>query len=153
MSTPQEIYAVVKPELAALAGPLFEQSEKLLRERGGFLPHAAVLSVEGRVALVGAMSNSVKGFANSKYILPKLYDGLRAMAHERPLLAIGVAENVALTMEDGSPTQAIKVHIEHSQGLTLAFFLPFLEERPGEFAFGVSFSSFEQPEINAWQFD
>jgi hypothetical protein len=153
MNTPQELYTAVKTELAALAGPLFERSEKLLRERGHFLPHAAVLSAEGKVALVGAMCSSSSGKANPETILPMLYNGLRAMAHERPLLAIGVAESVTVNMEDGSPTQAIKVHIEHSEGLTLAFFLPFLEEAPGEFAFGASFSSFEPAEISAWQLD
>lgn len=153
MNTPQELYTAVKTELAALAGPLFERSEKLLRERGHFLPHAAVLSVEGKVALVGAMCSSANGNANAEQILPMLHNGLRAMAHERGLLAIGVAENVTVSMDDGSPTQAIKVLIEHSQGLTLAFFLPYLEEGPGEYAFGASFSSFESPEINAWQFD
>jgi hypothetical protein len=153
MSTPQELYAAVKPELAALAGPLFERSEKLLRERGHFLPHAAVLSVEGKVALIGAMCSSTNGVANAEHILPMLYNGLRDMAHERGLLAMAVAEDVTVSLEDGTPTRAIKVHVEHSQGLTLAFFLPYLEEGPGEYAFGTSFSSFETPEINAWQFD
>lgn len=153
MNTPQEIYATVKPELAALAGPLFERSEKLLRERGDFLPHAAVLTTEGKVALVGAMCSSSNGNANAAQILPMLYNGLRAMAHERDLLAIGVAENVAVGLDDGSATQAIKVLVEHSQGLTIAFFLPYSEEGAGEYAFGASFSSFESPEIGAWRFD
>jgi hypothetical protein len=153
MNSPQELYTAVKTELASLAGPLFERSEKMLAERGDFLPHAAVLSAEGRVALVGAMCSSSNGLANSESIRPMLYQGLRSMAQERALSAIAVAENVAVDLDDGTVTQAIKVFIEHCQGLTLAFFLPYVEEGPGQYAYGASFSSFETPEINAWQID
>jgi hypothetical protein len=151
MSTPHALYSAVKPELNSLALPLFERSEKMLRERGYFLPHAAVLSSEGKVALLGAMCSTPGGFANSTHILPMLYQGLRSMAFERDLMAIGVAENVTVNTPDRTPTQAIKVLLEHREGLAVALYLPFLEETPGEYVFGASFMVFVEPEIKAWE--
>ena len=66
---------MIRPDLGALAGPWLERSEKLLREHGDFLPHAAVLTSEGKVTMVGAMCSTPQGFANSWHILPMLYDG------------------------------------------------------------------------------
>jgi hypothetical protein len=153
MSTPQEIYATVKPDLATLARPLFAQSEKLLRERGDFLPHAAVLTPDGKVSLVGAMLASKEGFANSWHILPLLYNGLRSMASERDLVAIGIAENVESVPGGGGlpGKRAVKVQLEHCQGLTIAFYMPFWQESPGEYAFEKTFTIFTESEVNAWR--
>lgn len=150
MSTPQQIYASVRPQLHALATSLLERSEKLLRERGDFLPHAAVLSAEGRVALVGAMCNTPDGFANAGHILPMLHQGLRAMAWERALSAIGIAEDFVLTLPDGEQTQAIKVLIEHREGVALAIYQPFRRGYVGDLQFGKSRLEFVDPEIRAW---
>jgi hypothetical protein len=150
MNTPQELYAAVRPDLGALAGPLFELSEKRLRERGYFLPHAAVLTTEGRVALLDAMCSTPGGFANSDHILPMLRDGLRSMAGERDLKAIAIAEIVA-AIPDGEQTRAIKVLIEHKLGLSLVLYLPVTQGDLGEYLFGKTVTLFTEPEINAWR--
>src|SRR5688572_20038875 len=150
MNTHQELYAAVKPELGALAGPLFDQSEKRLRERGYFLPHAAVLSADGRVALLDAMCATPGGFANSDHILPMLRDGLRSMATERHLTAIGIAEIVD-SIPDGAQTRAIRVLLEHKVGLTLSLYFPVSQGDVGEYQFGKPVSYFTAPEIHAWQ--
>ena len=77
LSDEQDLYGEVKPEVRALAQPLFELSEKALRERGSFLPHAAALTAEGKVRLIGAMCNTKDGVASSTHILPLLRRGLR----------------------------------------------------------------------------
>ena len=56
----------------ALARPLFELSEKALRERGNFLPHAAALTDEARSALVGAMCNTAAVSQTPWHIMPML---------------------------------------------------------------------------------
>jgi hypothetical protein len=150
MNTTQELYAAVKPELGALAGPLFDQSEKLLRERGYFLPHAAVLTTDGRVALLNAMCATPGGFANSDHILPMLRDGLRSMASERDLKAIGIAEIVD-SIPDGAQTRAIKVQLEHKVGLTLALYFPVSQGDVGEYRFGKPITFFTEPETHAWR--
>ena len=150
MSDEQNLYGQVKPEVRALAEPLFELSEKALRERGSFLPHAAMLTAEGRIRVIGAMCNTPDGVANSTHILPLLRRGLRSMVQEHPATAVGYAEDVTMTPDGGAPTQAIKLHLEHSRGLTITLYLPFAKDTSGEITFGVTVSRFAPPEINAW---
>jgi hypothetical protein len=136
------------PDVRALPQPLFELSEKALRERGSFLPHAAALT-EGKIRLMGAMCNTASGVANSTHIMPLIRQGLRSMAHERPVTAIGVAETVTTT-PDGQSQQAIKVLLEHHRGLTMALYLPFAQDTSGDIKFGSTQSMFVPPEINPW---
>lgn len=152
MTDKDDLYGEVKPDVRALAQPLFELSEKALRERGSFLPHAAALT-EGKVRLVGAMCNTAGGVANSTHIKPLLRQGLRSMAHERPVTAIGVAETVTVTPDGQAPSQAIKVLLEHHRGLTMALFLPFAQDISGEIKFGSTLSMFVPPEMNPWDED
>ena len=146
----QELYGEIKPDVRALAQPLLELSEKALRERGSFLPHAAALT-EGKVRLVGAMCSTANGTANSTHIIPMLRQGLRSMAHERPVTAIGVAETVTET-PDGKASPAIKVLLEHHRGLTMALYLPFTQDN-GDIKFGSTLSMFVPPEYNPWDED
>jgi hypothetical protein len=149
LSTQAEIYAAVKGELGALARPLFEKSEQLLRDRGDFLPHAAVLTPEGRVSLLGAMCITKEGFANSWHILPMVHDGLRSMAGERELRAVGVAERVDAIPGAGT-IRAVKVLLEHQRGLAIAFFMPIVRDDMDQIAFGKMITLFTESEVNAW---
>ena len=148
----EELYGEIKPDVRALAQPLFELSEKALRERGSFLPHAAALT-EGKVRLVGAMCSTANGMASSTHIIPMLRQGLRSMAHERPVTAIGVAETVTVTPDGKAPSQAIKVLLEHHRGLTMALYLPFAQDTTGDIKFGSTLSMFVPPEYNPWDED
>jgi hypothetical protein len=150
LNTQAEIYAAVKGDLGALARPLFEKSEQLLRERGDFLPHAAVLTPGGLVSLLGAMCITGDGFANSWHILPMMHDGLRSMAGERELLAVGIAERVD-TIPGGGTTRAVKVLLEHQLGLAIAFFLPIVRDDMDKIAFGKMITLFTESEVNAWK--
>ncbi|HTU66326.1 MAG TPA: hypothetical protein VMF52_10260 [Steroidobacteraceae bacterium] len=149
MTTPQELYAAVKGDLGALAKPLFAKSEQLLRERGDFLPHAAVLAPDGKVTLLGAMCITGDGFANSWHILPMVHDGLRAMARERDLAAVGVAERVDAIPGHGAG-RAVKVQLEHHRGLTIAFYMSITQDDQGATAFGRMVTLFSESEVNAW---
>jgi hypothetical protein len=144
-----ELFAAIRPDLVALADPLAERSEKLLRERGDFLPHAAVLTTDGKLTMVGAMCSTPKGFANAWHILPMLYDGLRAMANEKELRAVGIAECVQ-EIPGIEKTRAIKVHVEHQRAFTIAFYLPFSQDADGQYVFGNTLSVQAEPEIKVW---
>jgi len=144
-----ELFAAIRPDLVALAGPLAERSEKLLLERGDFLPHAAVLTGEGKVMMLGAMCSTPKGFANAWHILPMLYDGLRAMANEKELRAVAIAECVE-EIPGIEKTRAIKVHVEHQRAYTIEFYLPFSQDSEGQFAFGNTLTIQAEPEIKVW---
>ena len=149
MDKSPELFAAIRPDLVALADPLAERSEKLLRERGDFLPHAAVLTGEGKVTMVGAMCSTPKGFANAWHILPMLYDGLRAMANEKELRAVAIAECVE-EIPGIEKTRAIMVHVEHQRAYTIAFFLPFSQDAEGQYVFGNTLSVQAEPEVKVW---
>lgn len=150
MTAMESLYADLKPEIGAIANPLFELSEKLLQKHGNFLPHAAVLTEEGEVRLVSAMPDTNDGVTNSVAVLPLLHDGLRSQANEGALKAIGVAENVTVTLDGGRPTTAIKVLFEHRLGLTVALYLPFKKKLLRGYIMGAPFSLQANPEVNAW---
>jgi hypothetical protein len=97
MNAPQDLYAELKGDIAALAEPLFDFSEKCLRKHGNFLPHAAVLLEDGTVELLMSAPDAPGGLANSAQVLPLLHEDLRAIAKAKPLSAVAVAENVTVT--------------------------------------------------------
>src|SRR5262245_20257018 len=149
MATQAELYVALKDDLGALARPLFVRSEQLLKERGYFLPHAAVLAPDGRVSLMGAMCMQKDGFANSGHILPMVHEGLRSAARERELLALGVAERVDAVPGQGA-IRAVKVQLEHKRGLIIAFFMPYTRSESGSVAFSRMLTVFSESEVNAW---
>jgi hypothetical protein len=108
-----------------------------------------VLTPEGRVSLLGAMCNTKDGFANSWHILPMVHDGLRSMAGERDLLAVGVAERVD-AIPGGGAVHAVKVLLEHQRGLAIAFFMPIVRDDMDKIAFGKMVTLFTESEVNAW---
>jgi hypothetical protein len=148
MNSIDALYAELKPQMALVAGQLFELSETMLRRQGNFLPHAVVLTYGGEIKLVGAAAHS--NLTNSVEILPILHDGLRQQARELALQAIGVAENVTVTFEGQRPTKAIKVLFEHKRGLTVALYLPFEKKLLRGYAMGSTISKLAAPEVNAW---
>lgn len=148
MST-DELYAELKGDIAAVANPLFDFSEKCLKERGNFLPHGAVLDANGKVGLVAA-SPDPNGKSNSTEVLPLLHEGLRIQVRERELVAIGVAENVTVTPQGQPSTEAIKVLFEHKRGLVVALYLPFKRKFLRGYSFGQAFTVVATGEVNAW---
>ena len=149
MSSLADLYTELKSDVVAIADPLFEQSRKRLQASDDFLPHAAVLSAEGKVVLIGAMTGSKNGQANAMHILPMVHGGIRQMSREKVLVAFGIAQNVTLTRGD-MPMQAVKVQLEHERGLSVALFLPFYKSGEGEYYFGESFVTPANPDLNLW---
>lgn len=149
MTTPDSLYAELKPEINMVADPLFDLSEKLLHERGDFLPHAAVLTEGGDVNLVSALPET-SGMVTSTEVMPLLRRGLRQQARKQSIKAVGVAENVTIALEGQQPTKAIKVLFEHREGLTVALYLPFKKKLLRGYVMGAPFSLVAAPEINAW---
>ncbi len=149
MTTTNELYDELKLDIEAIANPLFDFSEQCLKKRGNFLPHGAVLDANGKVGLVAAAGSDPSGQSNSAEILPILHEGLRAQAKEMELVAIGVAENVTVTLQGQPSTQAIKVLFEHKRGLVIALYLPFKKKFSG-YSFGQAFTVAAAGEVNAW---
>ena len=93
-----------------------------MRKRGAFLPFGAGLTKDGQVSLHAASPG--KDAASSPEILPLLHEGLRSVVTEQDLSAVAVCEWVKITPEGGTQTDAVKVLVEHSRGLSVAFYMP-----------------------------
>lgn len=148
MTTSNKLYVELKGDVAAVANPLFDFSELCLEKRGDFLPHGAYLEANGKVGLVAA--GPANDITNSAEVLPLLHEGLRLSAKEKELVAIGVAENVTVTPEGQSSTEAIKVLFEHKRGLVVALYLPFKKKFMGGYSFGEPFTVHCAGEVNVW---
>jgi hypothetical protein len=146
-----QLYAELKDDVAAVANPLFDLSERLLRENGNFLPHGFVLNDEGKDAMVGAVEDNGSGMSTSTATLPLLHQGLRKNAETGRARAVGVAEHVTVTPEGGSATKAIKVLFEHREGLCVALYLPFKKRLFGGYEMGTPFTVPAEPEVKPWR--
>jgi hypothetical protein len=149
--TTEQLYAELKDDVAAVANPLFELSEKLLRTHGNFLPHGFVLNDEGKDTMVGAVEDNGSGKSTSTVTLPLLHQGIRKQVEGCKARAVGVAENVTVTPQGGSATKAIKVLVEHREGLCVALYLPFKKKLFGGYQVGAAFTVPAEPEVKAWR--
>jgi len=147
-----ELFTELKPDIEALAGPLFSASETFVRKRGQFLPHGAVLDATGTVRLVMAgPEGDLDGTVSATEILPRLHDALRADAAEHELSAIAVCEDVTITPAGQMATKAVKVLVEHRRGLTVALYLPWQRRRfGGSCTFGEVMAAAAGPEVQPW---
>jgi len=150
MTTADSLYDQLKPDISLVANALFDVSELFLRKQGNFLPHGAVLTRDGQVRMVAAAPNSANDMTKSTEVLPLLHDGLRHQAKEPTVKAIGVAENVTVTLEGKRPTKAIKVLFEHERGLCVALYLPFEKKIFRGHVTGAPFSLAAAAEVRAW---
>jgi len=149
MTDEKTLYSELKPQIESVATPLINFSMQCLRDRGDFLPHAAVLTAHGKVELVGAHSG--RELANAAEILPLLHAGLRTLAKKRALAALAVAESVTIMLPGQLANQAIKVLFEHRRGLTVSLYVPYEKSPQQGLIFSPTFSMLAEPEVKAFQ--
>ena len=145
-----DLFAKLKPQVEALAEPLFGASEMFLRKRGGFLPHGAVLDAGGAVRLVMAAPDDLDVPVSTTEILPRLHDALRAQARDHNVSAVAVCEDVTITPAGQKETKAVKVLVEHRRGLTVALYLPWKRKMLGGHVFGEVMALAAMPEVQPW---
>jgi hypothetical protein len=150
MSTFDDLFSELKPDVGSVANPLFDFSEGCLKKRDNFLPHGAVLTDQGELQLFGADPSTGSDITNSTEVLPVLHAGLRLKVRESAIRAIGVAENVTLHRRGQPPTEAIKVLFEHKRGLSVALYLPFEKQSQVGYVFGKLVIVSAKSEVNAW---
>ena len=107
-----------------------------------------MLTGEGKIALVAARTE--RDLTNATEVLPLLQGSLRALVKQKGYSAIGIAENVNITIPGQSATDAIKVLFEHQRGLTVALYVPFSKKFLRGYVFGDMISMLAQPDVNAW---
>jgi hypothetical protein len=145
-----DLYAELKPDIYALADPLFGASETFLHNRGTFLPHGAVMTAEGKVELVMAIPPGKDRPVSTVEILPLLHDALRQATRTKDIKAVAVCEDVKITPTGQKQTAAVKVLVEHQRGLCIALYLPYQRKPVGGYSFGNMMALAASPEVKPW---
>jgi hypothetical protein len=145
-----DLFAELKPQIEALAEPLFGASKVFVGRRGGFVPHGAVLETGGEVRLMMAAPDDLDAPVSPAEILPRLHDALRADARDHDLAAVAVCEDVTITPTGQKPTKAVKVLVEHRRGLTIALYLPWKRKLLSGHVFGQVMALAAKPEVQPW---
>lgn len=140
-SSPEEQFEEVKP----LCEMLFDLSAMFIAKQGNFLPHGAVLDMYGKTAMTAAAPEN--DMTDATEVLPLLHDGLRAETGKAATQAVAVSENVYIG-PDQSP--AIKVLVEHRDGLTLAMYQTFKKRLLRAPALGDVQVIEADPEVGGW---
>jgi hypothetical protein len=146
------LYQELRPQIEALIEPVLKVSKLCLNQRGGFLPHGAVLTAEEKIILVGASvaGEDVDTLAAPADLLPTLHEGMRETVRESGGVATAVSEDVTIHRDGMAATRAIKVLFEHQRGLAVALYIPFLKPLFRGYQYLPMISTVAQAEVNAW---
>jgi hypothetical protein len=100
-------------------------AQQTLDRRGAFYPYALKLTAEGETGMVAADPGQGE-YPQSTDVLSMLYSGLESQ--RETLRAVAVVADVRIGTP---PSDAIRVDIEHREGVALAVFLPYAKKRLG----------------------
>lgn len=135
-----------RPDLDALLNPLLMFARQMLAKHGEFYPHAAVLNVEGKVALVASYDGDEH--PASQAVLDELHAGLRVMAQKAMIRAAGVCFDVRILPPGGTEkTDAIQVDLEHMDGEAISVFLPYRKSIFGKQKYAELFATSGTPTL------
>jgi hypothetical protein len=98
-------------DLDALLEPLIGLATEALGEHGEFYPAAAALTTDGEVTILDIEPESED--PEPEEFVGQLASRLSEMASAGEIRASGIAVNVQIDQEDGEPTDAILVNLEH----------------------------------------
>ena len=101
---------------------LFAQQQ--LDKRGAFFPFGAVVDSDGIVRLKAAYDGGDRPAAQD--VLDSLHEGVRSQRG-----SIRAAAFVADVKVPGKPGDAIRVDVEHTEGIAIAVLLPYSKRRLG----------------------
>lgn len=141
-------YAEAKDDLQAISEPLFGFAEQQVQEQGAFLPFGAMLDRAGQVVLQAAATDDE--LPDVAGVLSLLHEGLRATAQHRPR-AVAVCEWVKIALEGQARTDAVKVLVEHANGLVVALYLPMRKRLLGKWRCGEMLSVAAEPEVGLFR--
>lgn len=123
-----------RDELDALLGPLLRFAQDMLRKHGEFFPFGNVMRTDGEVELVAGYTGSEQ--PPSQELIELMVAGMRSRAAAREIRAAGICYDVRLRTDDGKPTDAIAVSLEHRAGDTVHVFMPYSKGRFTGLRFG-----------------
>lgn len=133
-------------DIQNVADPLIDFSFQMIEEKGGFLPHGAVVSDSGEVKLVEAEPDGDHLKANPQ-VLPVLHDGLRGQVGEGGLRAVATAEQVKVAIDGADMVNAIKLVFESRDDFCLTVYVPYNESEDGQLEAAPNILSATEAEI------
>jgi hypothetical protein len=143
----QQLFDAARDDLQAICDFLMGFAEGQVRDCGAFLPFGVSMDTSGKLTAEAASDGEDQSTATE--ILPLLHEGLRTKEPSQ-VRAVGVCEWVKITPEGGSQTDAIKVLVEHTNGLTVAFYLPMKKKMLGKWEAGELMLVGAEPEVGLW---
>ena len=136
-------------ETTPLFETLFDLSSTFITKWGSFLPHGASLDRARQITLCAAAPEN--DMTNSTEVLPLLHDGLRKQTSEWSTVAVAVAVAVSESVFLGeNRTPAIKVLVEHRDGMTVALYKTWRKRLLRGPVFDEMFTSDAAPEVGNW---
>jgi hypothetical protein len=123
-----------RDDLDTLLDPLLQIAQDMVRKRGEFFPFGNVMKTDGEVALIAGYSGSER--PPSQELIDLMVDGMRSQAASGDIRAAGVCYDVRVRSEDGTPTDAIAVALEHRAGDTVLVLMPYSKGRLTGVRFG-----------------
>jgi hypothetical protein len=136
------------PDLIPLLDALIGVTKRMLDKQGGFLPHAAIVTTEGKIGLVGAKTKEQQPGAQKA--LQLLESGLRSMANEGKCKAIGLAIDIRLKQaprKEDEGKDAIWVFLEHKDGTVANVYMPYTKGLLVGYTYGEWFANYAEPKF------
>jgi hypothetical protein len=123
-----------RDDLDLLLDPLLRFAQDQLRKHGEFLPFRNVMRTDGEVRLVAGYTGSER--PPSQDVIDTMVAGMRSRAAALEIRAAGICYDVRIRAEDGKPTDAVAVSLEHRAGDTVQLFMPYSKGRFTGLRFG-----------------
>lgn len=136
------------PDFQLLLDWLIKMSKELLTKQGGFLPHGAIVTPEGKLGAVAAQTREEQ--PGAQRALQTLEGGLRGMAAKGTCRAAGMAIDTRLK---GAPREeyvgkdAIWVILDEKGGLSQSVIIPYVKSWLSGFTYAEAFTKPERPRI------
>ena len=132
MTTPDS----AEDHLVTLLDALSGFAKKQLDQTGGFDPFGAYIDLKDELALAAAVLDDDET-EDPYQLLQAVFNGLRDQARQGAIHAAGYCVNVGmLTTGEENATDAVRVRIEHVQGLSIEVHYPYTRHDEGGYAWG-----------------
>ena len=111
-------------DLDGLVSATLPFAQQQLEKQGAFFPFAGVVDRDGTTRLIAAHEGNERPAAQD--LLDRLYEAARSQGS-----SIRAAAFVADVKVPGKPGDAIRVGVEHAEGVAIAVLLPYSKRRLG----------------------
>lgn len=121
-----------RADMNELLDPLIEFAKEMLKKNGEFYPFGNFMTTDGKIELMAAMDGD---HPDSTALIDLLAAACRQKADEESIRAAALCYDVRWRGENGQPTDAIAVAIEHRDADPITVIVPYSKGRLGGWNF------------------